>query len=144
MITAISPASASSWARGEHAYIEQYNSTDDQVRAHWVDTVPLGELLRARGVEMVHLLAVDVEGAELAILRSLDFAVVRVEVILVECNTPAVAKEVKHFLHEQELSLSPAHWRGSPFRSPAIAMVRRELSGMQLRLHSVSMPRVAL
>jgi hypothetical protein len=60
-----------------------------------VDTVPLGELLRARGVETVHLLAVDVEGAELAILRSLDFAVVRVEVILVECNTPAVAKEVK-------------------------------------------------
>ena len=85
----------------EHAYIEQYNATDDQVRAHWVDTVPLGELLRARGVETVHLLAVDVEGAELAILRSLDFAVVRVEVILVECNTPAVAKEVKHFLHEQ-------------------------------------------
>ncbi len=71
----------------EHAYIEHYNATDDQVRAHWVDTV--------------HLLAVDVEGAELAILRSLDFAVVRVEVILVECNTPAVAKEVKHFLHEQ-------------------------------------------
>lgn len=71
----------------EHAYIEHYNAKDDQVRAHWVDTV--------------HLLAVDVEGAELAILRSLDFAVVRVEVILVECNTPAVAKEVKHFLHEQ-------------------------------------------
>ena len=71
----------------EHAYIEHYNAKDDQVRAHWVETV--------------HLLAVDVEGAELAILRSLDFAVVRVEVILVECNTPAVAKEVKHFLHEQ-------------------------------------------
>ena len=39
----------------EHAYIEQYNATDEHVRAHWVDTVPLGELLRARGVETVHL-----------------------------------------------------------------------------------------
>lgn len=82
----------------EHAYIESYNAGDEQVRAHWVDTVPLAELLRARAIETVHLLAIDVEGAELAILRSLDFDAVRVEVILVECNTRAVAAEVKRFL----------------------------------------------
>lgn len=61
----------------EHAYIEQYNASEDQVRA--------------RAIETVHLLAIDVEGAELAILRSLDFSAVRVEVILVECNSPAWA-----------------------------------------------------
>lgn len=85
----------------EHAYIEHYNAHDRDVRAHWVDTVPLADLLRARAIATVHLLAVDVEGAELAILRSLDFAAVRVEVILVECNTAAVAKEVKSFLLDQ-------------------------------------------
>lgn len=47
--------------------------------------------MRARAIETVHLLAIDVEGAELAILRSLDFSAVRVEVILVECNSPAWA-----------------------------------------------------
>ena len=85
----------------EHAYIEQYNASEDQVRAHWVDTVPLTDLLRARAIETVHLLAIDVEGAELAILRSLDFSAVRVEVILVECNSPAVGREVKHVLQEK-------------------------------------------
>ena len=85
----------------EHAYIESYNASDDQVRAYWVDTVPLAELLRARAIDTVHLLAIDVEGAELAILRSLDFTAVRVEVILVECNSREVAAEVKHFLLEK-------------------------------------------
>jgi FkbM family methyltransferase len=85
----------------EHAYIEQYNAHETDVRAHWVDTVPLADLLRLRAIETVHLLAVDVEGAELAILSSLDFAAVRVEVILVECNTAAVANDVHHFLLER-------------------------------------------
>lgn len=85
----------------EHAYIEQYNGGDEQVQAHWVETVPLAHLLSARAIETVHLLAIDVEGAELAILGSLDFTAVRVEVILVECNSPEVAREVEHFLLEK-------------------------------------------
>jgi FkbM family methyltransferase len=89
----------------EHAYIEQYNSADQEVRAYWVDTLPLSLLLQQRGVEAVPLLILDVEGAELAILSTLNFTAIRVEVILVECNTLEVAKDVGGFLEARDFVL---------------------------------------
>ena len=89
----------------EHAYIEQYNSADQEVRAYWVDTIPLSLLLQQRGVDSVPLLTLDVEGAELAILSTIDFTATRVEVILVECNTQEVTKEVGRFLEARDFVL---------------------------------------
>lgn len=47
------------------------------------------------------LLTLDVEGAELAILSSIDFTATRVDVILVECDT----KEVGGFLEARDFVL---------------------------------------
>jgi hypothetical protein len=73
------------------------------VLACWVDPIPLS-LQQQRGVECV-LLTLDVEGAELAILSTLDFTAIRVEVILVECNPRKTANEVGRFLEAQDFVL---------------------------------------
>jgi hypothetical protein len=62
-------------------------------------------LLLQRGVDSVPLLTLDVEGAELAILSSIDFTATRVDVILVECDTKEVAKEVGGFLEARDFVL---------------------------------------
>jgi len=47
---------------------------------------PLGDWLRLLGVAQVDLFVLDVEGAELMVLRSLDWARLRVRVLLAECH----------------------------------------------------------
>jgi len=82
----------------EHEYIEQYNSNDTDVRAFWVATKPLSEVLNAREVTNVNLLGIDVEGAELAVLQTIDFNSVFVDVVMAECNTPDAALALDQFL----------------------------------------------
>lgn len=47
---------------------------------------PLGEWLKLLGVTKVDLLVLDVEGAELMVLRTLDWGALRVAVLLAECH----------------------------------------------------------
>src|SRR5664279_1802870 len=48
--------------------------------------VPLNDLLDAVGVNHVDFLSLDVEGAELAILKTIDFRRVRIDVMMLEWN----------------------------------------------------------
>jgi FkbM family methyltransferase len=51
-----------------------------------VRTRPLQTILREQKIEHVHYLSVDVEGAELAVLQSIDFSKVFIDCIQFECN----------------------------------------------------------
>jgi len=51
-----------------------------------VQTVPLQQLLTEHKILDIDLLSVDVEGAELPVMQSINWLITRVEVILVENN----------------------------------------------------------
>ena len=90
----------------EHEYIEEYNSRDDHVRAYWVATEPLSGILECRKIQRINLLAIDVEGAEVSVLETIDFSSVFIDVILVECNMESAAKAVEKVLVENGFSRS--------------------------------------
>ena len=71
----------------EYALIEKYNGHESKVKAYWVDVAPLSSILAARGLRSIDLLCIDTEGAEFAILRTIDFASVEIGVILCESNS---------------------------------------------------------
>jgi hypothetical protein len=58
-----------------------------------VACVPLQALLDSTGLHDVDLLSLDVEGAELAVLETLDFSVVNIRVALVELDGFDAAKD---------------------------------------------------
>lgn len=82
----------------EHEYIEQYNSNDKEVKAFWIATEPLSEVLGARKITHVNLLGIDVEGAELAVLKTIDFDSIFIDVIMAESNTIEAASALDQFL----------------------------------------------
>jgi len=51
----------------------------------WVQCYPLNDMLAAIGVNHVDYMALDVHGAELAILKTIDFNELRVDLMTVEC-----------------------------------------------------------
>jgi FkbM family methyltransferase len=83
----------------EHEYIEQYNSRDNEVRAYWVNTEPLCTILGSRKIERIHLLGIDVEGAEVPVLQTLDFKAIFIDVIMAESNSPAASIKLDDFLN---------------------------------------------
>jgi hypothetical protein len=89
----------------EHEYIEQYNSKQNEVRASWVDTIPLWDILRDRNITHLHFLGVDVEGAEIPILETIDFASVFIDVIMAEANSPEAGGKLDEFLNREGYSL---------------------------------------
>lgn len=75
-----------------------------------VKTKRLSTILEEHGVSRVHLLSVDVEGAELAVLRSIDFDKVFVDVIVFEANYREDAENIMVFL--QSKGYVPIHYNG--------------------------------
>lgn len=69
-------------------------------RERQVATLPLSDILTRHGVSEVLFASVDVEGAELEVLASLDYASVRVHCLLVENNSYGWygTEEVRRFL----------------------------------------------
>lgn len=92
---------ARSMNQPEHDMIEKYNSHHQQVKAFWVDTTPIQDILDERNVNEVHLLAIDVEGAEIDVLSTLDLGRTFVHVVLIECNSKNAADAVHQFLGER-------------------------------------------
>jgi FkbM family methyltransferase len=84
--------------RKEHEYIEQYNSADKEVRAFWVDTEPLHKLLQDKNLYRINLLGVDVEGAEVPVLQTIDFNAVFIDVIMAESNSSSAADKLDELL----------------------------------------------
>lgn len=62
---------------------KEHNAT---VEMEEVSTQPLSELFEKSNIKHVNYLSVDVEGAEFAVLDSIDFSKVFIDVIEVECN----------------------------------------------------------
>jgi FkbM family methyltransferase len=88
-----------------HYPVEHAQRLDSELRAHGgssekclVPTKRLSSIFAEHGVTHVHLLSVDVEGAELAVLRSIDFDKVFVDVIVFEANYGEYAQSVVEFL----------------------------------------------
>tara|TARA_R110000823_G_scaffold130015_12_gene257940 strand:- start:60356 stop:61834 length:1479 start_codon:yes stop_codon:yes gene_type:complete len=64
-----------------------------EFRAVEVETATLNELIERRGIEVIHFLKVDVEGAEGEVLASLDFSRHRPWIIVVEVTLPMTQVE---------------------------------------------------
>ena len=56
----------------------------------FVDTLTLNELCRAREISEIDLLLLDVEGAEKSIIGSIDFEILRINIICVERNFSSI------------------------------------------------------
>ncbi len=82
----------------EHEYIEQYNSGDKDVRAFWVNTEPLSTILSERNITHINLLGVDVEGAEVPVLQTIDFSSVFIDVVMAEANSQNASEKLDEFL----------------------------------------------
>lgn len=75
--------------------LDAYGGTS---RTCMVKTRRLSTIFEEQGVSHVHLLSVDVEGAELAVLKSINFDKVFIDVIVFEANYSEYAKSVLAFL----------------------------------------------
>ena len=76
-------AAAQNWA----AHISRYRAPLG-VRAHTLEVRPLAQLLADHGVNEVDFFSLDCEGAERTVLRSLDFARVKVRLLAIETVDP--------------------------------------------------------
>ncbi len=54
---------------------------------HWVQVRPIMEVIAEAGLSRIEYFSLDVEGAELDILRGIDFARVRIDLFTIEDNT---------------------------------------------------------
>jgi FkbM family methyltransferase len=66
-----------------------------------VPCLPLGQILRDLAVTRLTYFSLDVEGAELSVLRTLDWASVRIDVLQWECNHKSECASVKSLLVSQ-------------------------------------------
>lgn len=69
----------------------------------WMPMVRLDAVLVAHGIKHIDVLSIDTEGTEIDVLKTIDLALWRVAVILVEWNT---AEQPPHFI-EIECYLTP-------------------------------------
>ena len=77
--------------------------------------VPLQLILDATGLLDIHLFSLDVEGAELAVLETVNWTVTNIYVIVVELDGHNVAKDqaVRTLLHQQGFITAAHHQYGS-------------------------------
>ncbi len=62
--------------------------------------VPLGDLLTALSINHVDFLSLDVQGAELEILKTVDFKAIRIDVIIAEAFTKESVANLSKFFNE--------------------------------------------
>jgi FkbM family methyltransferase len=76
----------------EHAGIEhleivhRHTEPKPEYRIHWVDVRPLMEVIAEARIGHIDYFSLDVEGAEMAILRSIDFEKVAIDLFTIEDN----------------------------------------------------------
>lgn len=97
-------------AAREHAdpkFIQGWHASDTASVS--VDCVPLQHMLDATGIHDVDLFSLDVEGAELAVLQTVDWTVTNIHAILVEldAHNPEKDQRVRDFLQAQHFVQHP-------------------------------------
>lgn len=73
----------------------EFHSSSKMIK---VDTLRLESILDAIEINHVDLLKIDVEGAEMSVLKSINFDKVTIDVILVECNYHQQYIDISKFL----------------------------------------------
>lgn len=68
-----------------------------------VNTTTLSDLCDQQNIKHIHILSVDVEGAELAVMQSIDFTKVFVDVIVFENNYADVTLRILKFLNQYRI-----------------------------------------
>ena len=76
--------------------VQKYNSSYGLIE---VKTVTLNRILKEKNISYIDLLSLDIEGAELEVLKSIDFNTYFIKAITVENNYDN--KELKHYLEKQ-------------------------------------------
>ena len=81
---------------------------DDRPGTIPLQCIPLYTLIRAVGVNTVNYLSLDIEGAELSVLKTIPWDKVDIEVMTVETQELGVEaegrdKEIRLYLSQQEL-----------------------------------------
>ena len=71
--------------------LEMASEKDPYVYSVKANCFPLGDMLDAIGVRKVDMFSLDVEGAELAVLKTIDFSKFEISVIVVEENSNGAA-----------------------------------------------------
>lgn len=66
-------------------------------KKHMLKVRPFSELFATHGFKQIDFLSIDVEGAELQVLQSIDFRAVRVRLIAIESPTA----QIRNLLHQQ-------------------------------------------
>jgi FkbM family methyltransferase len=66
-----------------------------------VKSIPLSKLLKNEAIHEIHYMSLDVEGAELSVLNSIDFTNVFIHVIDIENNYPDTFGSIESFLFEK-------------------------------------------
>lgn len=74
--------------RGTRGSAQRYNVT----------CVSMGATLRRAGVKHINSFSLDVEGAELMVLKTMDFANIKVDVLVLEMSRPANKPEIDALL----------------------------------------------
>jgi FkbM family methyltransferase len=70
-----------------------------------VQTKRLEDIFQAHDIRHVHYLSIDVEGAELDVIRSINFDKVYIDVIEFECNYPDTAPPIVEYLQTKGYQL---------------------------------------
>lgn len=78
-------------------YLIQLYSKDD-IAIDQVQCFPLNDLMAAIGVNHIDYMSLDVHGAEIPILKSIDFHELRIDLMTIECTDRANAT------HRQEMA----------------------------------------
>mmetsp|Transcript_33747 Transcript_33747/g.52535 ORF Transcript_33747/g.52535 Transcript_33747/m.52535 type:complete len:260 (-) Transcript_33747:24-803(-) len=100
----------------QRGFLDSSDSSDEKLRKNCgsvtsveVAVVPFAELLYQLGLKRLELLSLDLEGAELEVLQSIDFSVISITSMIIENNeeTPngARGRQIQDFLESKGFSL---------------------------------------
>ena len=95
--------------------------------------MPLGDIFDLVGMKHIHFASIDVEGAEVAVLDSVDWNKVQVDVMCIEANEP-VEKLVKA-LEGTPLKFYKEEKRNAWFLNENVPSLARKLRKASARKH---------
>lgn len=86
------------FSRFEYDQIARYSHTEGPINAYWVQVRRFSDILAEHNISKIDLLCMDVEGAERAILETIDFDAIDIEVLVIESNSQDSLAWVREFM----------------------------------------------
>lgn len=90
---------------------DQFLREEESILPFWSPAVKLEQVLKAEGISKVDFLSIDVEGAELNVLRGIDFETTDIDLILIESteNSETISF-LKELNYQHILNLGDNHF----------------------------------